>query len=80
VIYAKSLTIGEKVTTFKVESSTSPKLEASMELKALYALLGGYNEVARNIDVDDFHKIQEKFRAAHMELAFMMLEANLAKK
>lgn len=42
------------------------------DIKALYALCGGYNEVARNVDIEYFEKQKEKFQAIVSDLAYSM--------
>ena len=72
MIWAKSLTKGDKVATIKVEGFSNPTFttdENSHSVEALYALLGGYNEVARHVNVDEFHAIQKRFRDCIQEMA-----------
>lgn len=65
---AKNLTIGSTVSTIKIEHGEN----ATAELKAIYCLLGGYNQVGRHIDVDKFHAIQARFKDAIHELKDLM--------
>lgn len=70
-INAKSLSKGKTTTTIKVEHN---KLDdaTSSEINALYALLGGYNQVARHVDLDKFKQIQSMFNDAISELTWLI--------
>lgn len=67
---AKKLHIGQTVTTIKIEhdSSMQYKERVTRRMKSIYALLGGYNEVARSVDLEVFEKIKERFDDAVLEL------------
>jgi len=43
------------------------------DVKAVYALLGGYNEVARRIDVEEFYKLQTEFKRIVGEVSDKLL-------
>ena len=66
----KSLKLGERnsesVSTIKVMGHEA-------DVKAVYALLGGYNEVARTIDVDEFYKLQAEFKRIVGEVSDKLL-------
>jgi hypothetical protein len=77
MIYAKSLSVGDRVATIKLEGMSNPSvtnIELRTELNAIYALLGGYNEVARGVDVDEFHEIQKRFKGTIWEMAQKLRE------
>ncbi|GAB3068062.1 hypothetical protein [Pedococcus soli] len=57
----KSLSIGAKVATIKINTDY---FSGDTEARAIYALLGGYNEVARGVDITEFQVIQRDFRMA----------------
>lgn len=70
-IYAKSLVKGKKTATVKVEYDY-PSDKVVADLDALYALLGGYNEVARHVDFETFKEIRERFNEAIDELSSLI--------
>lgn len=75
-IYAKSLQLGEKVNTLKVDNASyASKAEADLDTKAVYALLGGYNQVARGVDLNTFAEIKKKFHYLVDELADLIKHA-----
>lgn len=60
--HAKKLNIKKTVTTITLEHDKFANSRDNMlQIKALYSLLGGYNEVGRNINVDTHVEFQEKF-------------------
>lgn len=42
------------------------------EINAVYALLGGYNEVARHVNYEDFKKIREDFETCVLDLKCLL--------
>lgn len=70
---AKNLKIAKTTSVITLEhGNTEMSVAEAKEVKAIYALLGGYNAVARHIDVDKFHAIQERFKDAIQELKDLM--------
>lgn len=67
---AKKITISDNVTTIKLEHDkyTSNNRVMRNQIKALYCLLGGYNEYGRHIEVNQFLAIQDKFNEVINEL------------
>ena len=65
---AKNLKIGKTTSTIKIEHDNSEIFKTYKEMQSIYALLGGYNEVARHIDIDKFKEIQGRFNNAIMEI------------
>lgn len=59
---SKSLKIDKNVTTIKLEHSKAQnKREQCQEIKAVYLLLGAYNEIGRHINVDTYRELKQKF-------------------
>jgi len=60
--HAKKLDIKKTVTTISLEHDKFANGRDNMlQIKALYSLLGGYNEVGRNIDIDTHIEFQNQF-------------------
>lgn len=69
MIAVKSLSLAvrsEQVSTIKLTGHEA-------DIKAVYALLGGYNEVARKIDVEEFHEVQKQFKTLVQEISDKLL-------
>lgn len=64
----KSLNLGGNGKTSTIKLVGHPA-----DIKAVYALLGGYNEVARKIDVNDFHEVQKQFKEVVQEISDKLL-------
>ena len=58
-----------------VLNKSSDEGNTAVESAALYALLGGYNEVARNVDVDLYHALQSKFNNLVIDMAALIAES-----
>ncbi len=56
---SKKLTMGKTVSLISI--SHENEYEDKLKIKSVYCLLGGYNEVGRNIDLDTFIELQNKF-------------------
>lgn len=75
-IYAKSYQQQtEKIANIKVEAvSYAANKDAQTEAKAVYALLGGYNQVARGVDLEKYNELRTKFDYIVDELAALIEE------
>lgn len=63
----KKLKLGSKCTaTITIESKSLD------EVNALYALLGGYNEVARTVDIDTFEKLSKQFNTVLANMTYQL--------
>lgn len=67
MVNVKSFKHGERTSTIKLEF-TMRKDEKTIE--ALYALLGGYNQVSRNVSVERYRALKEKLEAAVNDMAY----------
>lgn len=73
MINVKKLNIGNKTSTITFEhESTEKSCRPDKELKAIYCLLGGYNEFGRHIDIDKFSEIRDKFLDAIYDVKKLM--------
>lgn len=69
----KSLTHKAKISTIKLERySAAGDVVAQQHVAAVYALLGGYNEVARNVDLEQYAQLKEDFERIVEKLAYAM--------
>lgn len=77
MIYAKSLKVGDKVAAIKVEAPTPLKenTNAHLQIRAVYVLLGGYNEMGRSVDLKKYHALKRKFDNIVNDMAAEMHEA-----
>lgn len=67
---SKTLKIGKKVATISVEGEFANAEIPTLKVTAVYALLGGYNQVARKVDLPTFQKIQKRFNDAVSDMAY----------
>jgi hypothetical protein len=65
---AENLKIGKTTSTIKIKHDNYEIFKTYKEIQSIYALLGGYNEVARHIDIDKFKEIQGRFKDAIADL------------
>lgn len=63
------LNLGAQTATIKLYS-----VNHGVKIQALYALLGGYNEIARNVDVDKFHKLQAELNDIVTQMTDLMAD------
>lgn len=64
----KSLTTTSKIATIKLH------MDNELKVRAVYALLGGYNEVARNVDLVEFHDLEDQFKVIVTQLMSKMAD------
>jgi len=63
----KNLKIGKIASSISFEhSNTNRSIE--LELKAIYILLGGYNEFGESIDIEKYNKIRDNFNQCINEI------------
>jgi hypothetical protein len=61
IAHAKKMKIGVRSSTITFEHDKhGNKRDNMLQIKALYCLLGGYNEVGRNVDLDTYSEFQDK--------------------
>lgn len=69
VVKDNGLTLGSKVATLKLHTEYPINLKY---VTALYALSGGYNEVARDVDLEEYKKLQKKFNEVIQEMTALL--------
>lgn len=61
-IHAKSYNVGKTVSTIKVEhASTEENWQPTIQVKAAFILLGGYNQEGRSIPLKKYQELKRKF-------------------
>jgi len=64
---SKKLTMGKTVSSISIAHENEYK--DRLKVKSVYCLLGGYNEVGRNIDLDTFIELQNRFNEIVKEVS-----------
>lgn len=65
----KNLKIGKIASSISFEHDNTMRNNGiEIELKAIYILLGGYNEFGGNIDIEKYNKIQDNFNQCINEI------------
>ena len=80
-VYSKSLNVGKEVATIKLVNgypvrNGEDELNRVYKLKAIYCLLGAYNEVGRKIDFEEYKKVEEVVRQSIDKIAYLLEKAD----
>ena len=61
IAHAKKMKIGVNTSTITLQHDKfGNKRDNMLQIKALYCLLGGYNEVGRNVNIDEYTQFQDQ--------------------
>jgi protein involved in polysaccharide export with SLBB domain len=72
----KSIDILKKVAIIKFEGEFLSKAEIpTLKVKAIYALSGGYNQMARKVDLARYEQIKKRYDQAVSDMAYELKKA-----
>ncbi len=66
MLQVKSISNTEKTATIKFERRSS---DDDSKINALYALSGGYNQVARHVDIERYNELARQYNVLIAEMA-----------